>query len=233
MGWAGSSNALLHVNFLKSKAGEQCADAGARVLPGFVEDPVGERGLSELLLGGEADLRFEVGIGRDQKARCPRINAGAAVVDARREDLRLRQADGYRCSADRYITWLELAEIDAGNDFAVGNEHKFVAHQEAGEIGVITIAFHDLVDGVIDGFEAGELANLFDHRGRGNIDAGLAAGHDAGDAIPKAGMSNVAAHRKQQVAEESSQNEGAERKSLAAAGVGRRRNWGRIVGAHT
>ena len=45
---------------MEAQSIEQSGDAGPGVLPRFVENAVGERGLGNLLLGGQANFRFQV-----------------------------------------------------------------------------------------------------------------------------------------------------------------------------
>lgn len=57
---------LLHIYCVEAQSIEQSGDAGPGVLPRFVENAVGERGLGNLLLGGQAYLGFEVQIRLDK-----------------------------------------------------------------------------------------------------------------------------------------------------------------------
>ena len=84
---------LLHIYCVEAQSIEQSGDAGPGVLPRFVENAVGERGLGNLLLGGQAYLGFEVQIRLDKQAGRPGIDFCAPVIDARGKHLRRGQSN--------------------------------------------------------------------------------------------------------------------------------------------
>jgi hypothetical protein len=123
---------------------QQGGDAGLCVLAGFVEDAVRDGGLGDLLFGGLADRGFERGVGGGEETRVAGVDASALVIEARAENLRLRQADGDGLAVDRDVAGAKLAEIYAGDDFAVGDEQEPVTSEEVGEQGDALLSLDDL-----------------------------------------------------------------------------------------
>jgi len=176
---------------VEAEAVEEGADGGLGVAVGAHEDAVVEGGLCHLLLGCLANLGLEIHVGVDEQAGASGKDLGLAVVDARGEDLGCGQFHMNGIAVDGDVGRLELLKIDAGDDFAVGDEDELVADQEVGNVGALALAFDDFVEGVDDGFEAGELADAFDNGGGGCVDCGGAAGDEAGEAAPEAGVGEV------------------------------------------
>ena len=177
---------------VEAQAGEEGCDAGLSVLAGAVKDSVGDGGLGDLFFGCLADLGFEVGVGGDEHAGDAGVDAGVGIVEAGGEDLRCGQVDVdgsavQGVSVDGDVGGFELAEVDSGDDFAVGDEEELVAGEEVGQQGVLALALDDFVDGVDDGFEAGELADSVDDGGGGCVDGGAAASEKSGEAMENAG----------------------------------------------
>jgi len=176
---------------MEAEAVEEGADGGLGVAVGSHEDAVVEGGLRHLLLGGLADLGLEVHIGINEQAGAAGKDLGLAVVNAGGEDLGRGQFDMNGIAVDGDVGGLELLEIDAGDDFAVSYEDELVADEEVGNVGALTLAFNDFVEGVDDRFEAGELADAFDDGGGGGVDCGGAAGDEVGEIAPEAGVGKV------------------------------------------
>src|ERR1035438_665832 len=65
---------LLHIYCVEAQSIEQSGDAGPGVLAGFVENPVVERGLGNLLFGGQANFGFQVQVGADQETGRPGVD---------------------------------------------------------------------------------------------------------------------------------------------------------------
>ena len=84
------------------------------------------------------------------------------VVEAGDKNLSLGKAkrDGLILNDD--VVELELAEVDAADDFAVHDEKEAVAHQKLGHVRAVVFAGNDLVHGEADGFEALKLLDLTD-----------------------------------------------------------------------
>src|ERR1035437_10989634 len=76
------SGALLQSHGMEAQPIEQGCNTGAGILARFVENAVGESSFSDLLLRGQANLRFQILVGLNQQTRGSRIDAGASVVYA-------------------------------------------------------------------------------------------------------------------------------------------------------
>ena len=144
--WIGDTKSLLHVHFVEAEGIEKRGDAGAGVLTGLVEDAVGESGLSDLLFRGGTRLRLKVGIGKDEEPSGAREDPGAAVIDAGSENLRWRQMNLDRIAIYVDVGRLELAEVDAGDHFAVRDEENLVADQKAWDVRAVAVPFDSLIE---------------------------------------------------------------------------------------
>ena len=90
-------------------------------------------------------------------------------------------------SVDADVFGLELGEVDSGDGLAVDDEEDAVSGEKVGEDSGGFGAFDDGVDGVDDGFEAGEALDFLDDGGDGGVEGGGAAGDGGGDAGHDAG----------------------------------------------
>ena len=182
---------LLDSDLMEAESIKKGADSGLSVAVGSHQNAVVESGLRHLLLGGLADLGLEVHIRINEQAGAAGKDLGLAVVNAGGEDLGCGQFDMNGIAVDGDVGGLELLEIDAGDDFAVSYEDELVADQKVGDVRALTLAFNDFVEGVDDGFEAGELADPFDDGGGGRVDCGGAASDEVGELAPEAGVGKV------------------------------------------
>jgi len=156
---------LLDVDLVKAETVEEGADGGLGVAVGAHQDSVVQGSLRHLLLGGLAHLGFEIHVGIDEQAGASGKDLGLGVVDTRGEDLGRGQFHMNGIAVDGDVGGLELLEIDAGDDFSMRDEDELVADQKIGDVGALSLAFNDFVEGVDHGFEAGELTDSFDDSG--------------------------------------------------------------------
>ncbi len=177
---------------MEAEAVEQGGDGCAGIRAGFREDAVVECGLRHLLLGGLADLGLEIYVGVHEQAGDAGIDLGLAIVDAGGEDLGGGQVHVNGIAIDGDVGRFELLEIDAGDDIAVGDKDEFVSDEKIRDVGAFALTFDDLVEGVDDRLEAGQLADLFDDGGGGCVDGGGAAGDEVGEAVEEAGVGEMA-----------------------------------------
>jgi hypothetical protein len=96
------------------------------------------------------------------------------VVEASDENLSLGKAkrDGLTLNDD--VGGLQLAKVDASDDFAMYDEKELIAHQEFRQVRAVVFTGNDFVHGKADGFEALKLLDLADHGGLVNVDQSAA-----------------------------------------------------------
>ena len=206
----------MHIHFVEAEAIEQRGDTGPGVLPRFVKDAVGERGLGDLLFGCQANLGFQVWIGGNQQTRCAGIDPRLSVIDPCGENLRRRQAHLDGISMHGSVVRLELAQIYPGDYLSVRNQQQLVAHQKVGKVSALAFAAHDLIERINHRFQTGKLTDFFNHRRRGKLDAGAAACDVTGELVPQPGLSEVSKSGQQQDAEYSPKDKCTQRESVPA-----------------
>ena len=165
---------LVELDAGEAEGVEERGEGGAGVVAGGFEDIVLEGGVLQGAFGFKADLAFEIGIRGRKEAGVAGVDAGFGIVEAGDEDLRLGKAKHDGVVADGDVLWLELAEVHAGDDFAMDDEEEAVTGEEFGEDGIFVFAGDDFVHGELNGFEALELLNLANDGGLVHADDGAA-----------------------------------------------------------
>ena len=154
---------------------------------GGAKDAVSEGGLFELALGFLADLRFEIGIGGDEKSCLAGVDAGLAAIEASAENLGSGKMDVNVAAADVDVVGLESCEVDAGDDVAMNEHEQAITGEKVGKNQVLFGAGDDFVHGIDDGFKPRQTLDAIDNGGLRGIDDESAAGDGGVEAADQAG----------------------------------------------
>jgi hypothetical protein len=168
------SRTLTKIYLFETETLEKTGNRGTRVAIGGLQDISLHRGFLKLALGFLTNFTFQIRIGRGEQAGVAGIDARLRVVEASDENLSLGKAkrDGLTLNDD--VAGLQLAKVDAPDDFAMYDEKETIAHQEFRQVRAVVFTGNDFVHGKADGLEALKLLDLADHGGLVNVDQSAA-----------------------------------------------------------
>jgi len=168
------SRTLTEIYPFETETLEKTGNRRTRVAIGGLQDISLHRGFLKLAFGFLTNFTFQIRIGRGEEAGVAGIDARLRVVEARDKNLSLGKAkrDGLTLNDD--VGGLQLAKVDAPDDFAMYDEKETIAHQEFRQVRAVVFTGNDFVHGKADGLEALKLLDLTDHGGLVNVDQSAA-----------------------------------------------------------